>query len=405
MSLEYFKDPKLQELFNELKNKYIKTSRLTGTITLKITNEEAASKISRLIGENIKVSNPTIVKIKNIEKSLSKTKFENISLIEILKYLYPNMVTNKEQQNKKIIDKEKLINEFRDYYLTFKIGEWFNLELEKKDFYNKTITLLMHDKSLIYNIVLALDNLPSLNNWQNLSVFSSKITASPHYFDLDSKNSNNLLWYLSKYLNQEYNNARASKIEILNSVGIYIDSYSNFVITYNFLGDNYINELNIRKETIIFNLDNIEKLKHIYAKNKKVIILENPSLLSDITNLNTDCAFIISSGNPNIAVYQLLDKLKDHKLYYNGDFDPEGLLIADKLNNKYFNLTLIGYNKNNYNTSLSNNIISESRLKKLSKITSPELNEIKELILCTKKSGYQEKIISELITYIKTLDK
>lgn len=404
MNLEYFKDPKLQVLFNTLKNKYIKTSRLTGTITLNITNPEEASKISRLIGQNIKVNTPTIVKVKNIEKSLDNTKFEQFSLLEILEYLYPNIETNQAKSNQKKLVQEQILLEFQKFYNQMNISKWFNICLEEKEFYNKTKHLLQNNKTLMYNIVLALEELQKNNKCQNLSVFSSVISSSPHYFDLDSSNSNNFLWYLSKYLNQEYENNRTSKIELLNNVGLYIDSYSNFVITYNFLGEEYLNELNKRQETVILNLDNISKLTNIYSKNRKVIILENPSLLSQLINLKTECAFIISSGNPNIAVYQLMDKLKNHHFYYNGDFDPEGLLIANKLKSKYSkSLTLFGYNANNFNKSLSSNYVSESRLKKLSKITAPELEEIKILLQKAEKSGYQEKIIQEIINYIKTI--
>lgn len=404
MNLEYFKDPKLQVLFNVLKDKYIKTSRLAGTITLNVTNAEEASKVSRLIGQNIKVNTPTIVKIKNIEKSLSNTKFDKLSLLEILEYLYPNIQTNQARNNQKKLVQEQKLLEFQKFYNQMNISKWFNMSLEEKEFYNKTNHLLQNNKTLMYNIIIALEELQKSNKCQNLSVFSSVISGSPHYFDLDSSNSSNFLWYLSKYLNQEYEKNRASKIELLNSVGLYVDTYSNFVITYNFLGEEYLNELHKRQETVILSLDNISKLTNIYAKNKKVIILENPSLLSQIINLKTDNAFIISSGNPNIAVYQLMDKLKDHHFYYNGDFDPEGLLIANKLKSKYSkNLTLFGYNANNFNKSLSNNYISESRLKKLSKITSPELEEIKMLLLKTEKSGYQEKIIQEIIAYIKKI--
>ena len=167
-------------------------------------------------------------------------------------------------------------------------------------------------------------------------------------------------------------------------------------MTYQFHGEEYLEHLSNRKEVVILNLDNINKLNHVFAENQKVIIFENPSLLSTIVPLDTKNAYIITSGNPNIAFDKLLEKLENHTLFYNGDFDPEGLLIADKLKKKYPSLNLIGYERNLFEKVKSEKILSESRLKKLEKVTEEDLQEIKKLILKTKRSGYQEKIMKEL---------
>ncbi len=119
---------------------------------------------------------------------------------------------------------------------------------------------------------------------------------------------------------------------------------------------------------------------------------------------NLKSCIIISGGFPNTCVYLLLDKLikSGCKLYYNGDFDPEGLLIADKLKEKYQNnLELICYDEENYYRCKSNQTISTARLKKLSNIKAPELLEIKEKILQNKCAGYQENNKEHLVAILK----
>ncbi|MEG0995110.1 MAG: DUF2399 domain-containing protein, partial [Bacilli bacterium] len=74
-----------------------------------------------------------------------------------------------------------------------------------------------------------------------------------------------------------------------------------------------------------------------------VFIFENPSILNALLQLNVDASVIITSGNPNFVIYEIIEKLilSGNHLYYNGDFDPEGLLIAYKLKEKYYDqLTL-----------------------------------------------------------------
>jgi DNA topoisomerase IA len=47
-------------------------------------------------------------------------------------------------------------------------------------------------------------------------------------------------------------------------------------------------------------------------------------------------SLICTSGQLNLSYHIDLDKIKDLEfIYYAGDFDPEGLLIADKIKLKY----------------------------------------------------------------------
>ena len=399
--MNYFKDKSLKLLFDTLKEKYIKTSKLTGIIKL-TPNEEEASKIGRFLGMHLKPNEINIIKIKQIETSINKSKFEGTNLLHILSYLYGPIITKEETKNKEEKLKENLLEELKNNYQNTKIASWLEKNLKEKNFYSKVLTLLKHDKSAIYNILNALLNLPyKENKYMNISIFSSEITKDPHYFDLESTHSHDFMYFLEIYLNTKIENTRQSKIEALNMVGIYTDNISNFVITYNLHGSIYLDNLASRGEVAILSLNNINKLDVVFSLNKQVIILENPSLLDSMMTKKLDYAFIITSGNPNIACYTLLNKLKDHKLYYHGDFDPEGLLIADKLAKKYSNLILIGYTKELYEIARSNKKISLSRIKKLDLITNKELEAIKSELIKTGNPGYQEKIIHELLELIK----
>ena len=116
-----------------------------------------------------------------------------------------------------------------------------------------------------------------------------------------------------------------------------------------------------------------------------------------------DCSVIISGGFPNTSVYLLLDKLIEsgNKLYYNGDFDPEGLLIAGRLKEKYKDkMNLFCYNADDYNKCLSKKEISDKRLSKLIKIDIKELKDIISLLTLNKLAAYQENNKERIIDYI-----
>lgn len=402
--MNYFKDENLALLFKALHEKYIKTSKLTGTIKIN-PNHEEASKIGRFLGLNLKAREENIIKITSIEKAISKSKFEGTTILEILNYLYGNITTKQELKESSEAQKRKQIDLLTNYYKESKISSWLKESLTDKQFYAKVMHLLNGEDKSIYNILNALIDRISNPNFINLSIFSSHITKDPHYFDIDSNHTHNLIWFICYYYKIKFNNNRAYKIEILNSVGIYTDNLSNFIITYNLYGTKYLDDLSKRNEVAILSLNNINSLDKVYAKNNKIIILENPSLLEVIMAKKHPSAFIITSGNPNIACYTLLNKLKESKLYYNGDFDPEGLLIANKLFYRYSNLSLFGYTGELFLKAMSNKKISSSRIKKLDSITVPELTIIKECITKTNKVGYQEKIIEDLLTIIDGINK
>ena len=142
-------------------------------------------------------------------------------------------------------------------------------------------------------------------------------------------------------------------------------------------------------------------MKNIKSENNTLLILENPSFLSRVVDQKINYSIIITSGNSNLVVYKLLEKTNYSKIYFNGDFDPEGLLIAQQFKTKYQNVKFIGYNEEYYNNGISDNVISDSRLKKLDSVIDNDLLEIKELLKVRKLSSYQEINYDKILEYIK----
>lgn len=209
-----------------------------------------------------------------------------------------------------------------------------------------------------------------------------------------------LLMFLFNLFHSSFDNTRTGKKSILESVGILVDEVSNSVITYNLGGNELLDNFKKNLTPLTINMANIRKMKTIKAENDVLLIIENPSFLSKIIEKKINYSVIITSGNSNFVVYKLIEKIENVIINFNGDYDPEGLLIAQKFKDKYPSLNFIGYNEDFYYHGLSSSSINSSRLKKLDAIVDENLKIIKNLLIEKKIASYQEvnydKILEEM---------
>lgn len=85
-----------------------------------------------------------------------------------------------------------------------------------------------------------------------------------------------------------------------------------------------------------------------------------------------------------------------YTFYYAGNFDPEGLLIAQGLKKRYGRrLVLWNYTKEYYRQAISDLTLSPAQISKLEKIIIKDLLEIKQCLLTDKHPAYQEKMLDD----------
>ena len=402
---KYLKSKKgLNRLIIELKNKYISLGRYSGVVTLKKLTKEESIDISNLLGRRINEGETLKTSYKEITKKILETKYSSFNWEELLNSYCDEKIINKKKllelndkneydffqnilnnnKDKIYVDElRKIINEKNELYVTL------------KQRYNKDKSKLESD---LNKILLLLNNIPQEPT--PLPVYSV-ITGNPHYLDLNTRECSLFLKFLSYIYKEELPNDNEGKINLLSKINVYTDPISNYVITYKLRGNNVLDELSDNKEIINLNLLNILKLKEIDTKEKKVYIFENPAMLNSLYEL--DVPIIITSGIPNMSLYKVLEKLENsnNELYYNGDFDPEGLLIADKLKKRFPKLKLFCYEEDDYVNSKSKEVISDSRIKKMDRLEEENLQTIKDLLLKNKRSAYQEKNIDRIVKFIK----
>lgn len=407
---KYFKEQLGFERFiHKLYEKYQSLSKFSGNIRLNNLSENEAKVLSRLFGSSYQKGDSITIPIKkfiNIMKSSRYDDFDIYILVE--EYLGIKLVTKKESKeiskNEEVEFYQRIIEEWN----YTKGANWFKNVITTKvapyllihQRYKKNKDSLKRD---LNNIIVMINNLPDKRVM--LPIFASNYTKDPHYLDLDSGTSNLFVYALASLDNSIYPNTRDGKINLLSKYNIEIDNLSNFVLTYNLLSSKlYINDFAKNKESIILNIQNIINTVRFNSKKKKVFIFENPSILTEIMSRKLDVSVIIAGGFPNVCVYLLMDKLLEsgNKLYYNGDFDPEGLLIASKLKERYQEkIELFCYDKIDYDMCVSKKKISNSRLNKLLKINTSQLLVVKELLYDVKLAAYQENNKDRIINFIK----
>lgn len=395
--------PGLKRLMIKLKEKYISLSKPSGTITIENLTKEESYDISNLLGRRIKEKDNVKTSYKELTKKINEGKYKEFDwLLTLESYFEEKIITKEESKLNKKTEEEKFYNEIfsknknRKYinYVRTIILEDESISQIIKQKYHKDKNELKRE---LNNILLLLDNIPKTPT--SLAVYSS-LTGNPHYLDLNKSSSSLFIKILSKIKNVEFKNNTKSKINTLEMINVYTDPISNFVITYKLKGNDILNKLNENNEVVNLNLLNIRNIDKIYTENNKVFIFENPSILLSLINLNIPV--IITSGIPNISLYTLLHKLEKNniEMFYNGDFDPEGLLIANTLKQEFPKIKLFCYDKLDYINSISREKISNSRLKKLDNINTNELEEIKKMLLSNKLSAYQEQNLNRIKEFI-----
>ena len=404
----YFKERRgFDRLFALLKQKYISLNRFSGTVTLKNITEIESKDLSNFFGMTIEQGSTFKTSFTKIEKKLKETKYSDFTWDELFKNYFEKQIVTKKEKSEMFKKEETLFYQRILKQTPEELKSWFETIIQSKNEifqvflrkYKKNKQSFETELLNLLKIILKTKE----NNPTSLTILAST-SSNPHFLDLGTPTSNLFFKLTANYYQKKEPKTTIEKIKFLSDLNIYIDTLSNFVIIYNFKSDSeLINTFTKEKQPLNLNLNNILTIGKIDTDLKKVLVFENPSMLPVFAKYNIP--IIISYGNPNFAFYKVIEKLIETKnqIYYNGDFDPEGLVIAANICEKFPQIKLFCYQKEDYFNSKSKNLVSESRLKKLDNIKLPELKQIKELLKKEKSSAYQEKNIQNIENYIKKI--
>jgi uncharacterized protein (TIGR02679 family) len=440
--LRYFREnPGFHRLFIGLREKYRSLGTLGGKIRLTNLKPEEKSALSGLLRRDFYQQSQAEIEVTAVISALDETRFQGVDLKEVLiGYWGEELLTKKEEL---MLDQQQREEYFSVLAarLSPKAAGWLRETLAKKDNAYKTL-IARYDQdpqSLSRDLLAvgeALAELPCLTGTKTqLAIFSSQITTDPHFFDR-TMSARQLLVYALMYLFAAPKPSNAfEEAELLYKAGLFSTEIANYTISCGLLG--YINETEIHQgwlgfyrsgESLQVSLENLSRLKQVQSPGGMVFVLENPAVFSVLadrwskeSNENkqkpkqhkenpsgrgfSPLPMVCANGQINLATLTLLDMLvaSGCLLYYSGDFDPEGVLIADRLKKRYREkLRLWRYSVTDYTKSLSSQMLTPGRLKQLQRLEDKTLIEVGAVMSETKYAGYQEVLVDELWKDIKS---
>lgn len=408
-----------KKIFLEVYSKYKKYGKITGSFTLKAATTEERQ---ILFNFDSKALTEGKAKIKcSTVRDLFNRKLKEYSFEELLvKVVGKELKTNKEVKDEEKEQEEKFYDDILKASDDGVGKQWFIEILDKKKYgyniivrkYKSEIRNLKELKRKIILIINSLNKLPYLNNeYENIAVFSAVNTKDSHFFDSDKFTGRLFIKAISFILNKDDPKDINEINELYYEVGILKDEISNHTTIYGLNAFNMdssevkaVNSFNLWKEPLQISISNLLKIDYFEAINNTVFIFENPAVFHKILKVNGDnISLICTSGQLNLSSYILLNKIRNLKnIYYAGDFDPEGLMIAYKINKRYKDkVKFLNYTRESYINTMSNNIIEEKSMSQLNKINCSELDEVINELRINKRAAYQELLIDEYLDSIK----
>lgn len=410
---EYFKRPGFKRLFKSLGERYKTLSRIGGTVRLSNLTKEEAEALQGFLQTDISEGQRLSLSVLRIRKALANTRYDQCALEELVPLVLEEaMVTNKEEEEWREEEQREFFDGIIKSCRGTPGGEWLSRSICKagpvrtmirKD-YNRDRGWLEENLPLI---ICGINNLPAhTGEYARLPVFAAEVTGNPHYFDEGKRSFHYLLYGIRSLFGEAapkggFAEARA---ELLYKGGILKDDLYNWVLSFGIRGwirggklHEGMEEYLKKGEAQILTLQNLSFLESADGAGKKVYVVENPSVFSYmISRRREKCSCICSGGQLRLAVLVLLDLLAENgvTIYYSGDFDPEGLCIAQKLISRYGDrLRLWNYDEKLYEKAVSSESISSRRLAQLKGITDSRLAAIGALLQDVRRPGYQENIM------------
>lgn len=384
---------------------------LRGNIIIENPSKEEKTAISGFMKKDYSRHKTITVNLKTFQKRLDETKFEGITIKELLeKYFGVEIIAQGKEKQQKREEFNQYLKEMVSSYNQTSAGEILKKVLEEKEeFYVSIKTKYNNEKENLKKSMH--DALKCINQLQNekekirLPIFASKVINNPHGLD-----KTNLTGRLFISLLLEMENLQNKKVHIKNSEDIaelyyrhnlLIDDVSNMVLCKNIIACKGENEHNGWKgffendEAMQITLDNLSKIDNVKIKGDYAIVVENPAVFMLLAEKfkSKRVPLVCTYGQVKLSGTVLLTMLSKvcSKIYYSGDSDPEGLQIADKIKSKLKeSVCLVGFDVDTYYECMSDVTISEERLKKLEHIEDSNLKALAEVMKKEKRATYEE---------------
>lgn len=414
-AVAYFKKYNVySRLFAAMREKYASLGHLGGSFVLSGLSQDERDILAGFTGMDVGSESTVKLSFSVLARALSKSRFGAWKWEEILvAYAQEPLTVKKEERSRHQEEQAAFWESCLAQCTRADVRAWLSGILQEKRQGYRLLTNQYKEGreaagKLLTHVIHAAESLPAdKNQKQFLPVFASAITGNPHYFDEGTVACSLLLSY-GKYRFGKAD-GRLSGIEqkesVLYQMGILRDELSNTCLAYHVKGwkkdggghkgiQGFYEEgqaflLTLHTLGGLFRLESTQEHSH------RVYIVENPAVFSYLIGKYPSHTFLCTSGRLKLAGYATMDLFpQDTRFIYAGDFDPEGLQIAQGLKKRYGErLSFWNYKREFYERTVSDLELDGSRLKKLDKIDCLELQEIRQCIAEYRRAAYQENML------------
>ncbi len=427
--LSYIRENKiLCKILERFINKYASYGEVAGKVTISKLGLDDIESLEGFFQKNYHGRKQITISAKDIEKALWNSRFSMISKTRLLElYAKTELKSKAEEKSEEKARWDQMFQEVEQSMERTKAYSWLKQLQSDKGFgyaylqgvhkswegsLEKTKEIVLLGCSMINEFPI------NMNKKESLAIYATKLTGNPHAFD----ERESLGSFLDQLLKWEWTQAGncQKKDSVFTSLekqkrylhaGILRDEISNYAVISGVQART--KEGNIHKgiqgffqekESMQLSLLTVSNIEEVICQNEELFIVENPSIYAKLLNEWKGRASIMCmNGQPKLASLLILDRLNEKKvrIYYGGDFDPEGLLIAWKLKQYYggcFHYWHMGVEA--YQKSCSNELISDKRMESLNGVTDEQLSEVVALMRTCKRAGYQEKIVANYLNKI-----
>ena len=432
--IAYFKArPVSEKLCLKVRDKYAGLGHLGGSVQLKNLSAEECSQLTGFFQKDFMGKKTITISYQAMEKALKNSRFADLKWEDILReYFGGELITKRDSRIGQIQRREKYFARILAEFPDNPGREWMERVLETHgDCYKLCIKqyqeMPKQFEQTLQQFLKAVSKLPFFINKPNqmLAVFAAETTGNPHFFDNGTVGEQLLTFFLKDRLQHTHkpqmnvHTAAAERVypmeqkaELYYKAGLLKDNLSNNTLVYGIHAISKEGTIHegiegfwYRQEPVQLTLLTLGTLSKVSTQgDNRVYIVENPAVFSTLIQSFPDKTILCGNGQIRLATLVMLDLFgEDTVFYYAGDFDPEGLQIAQKLAKRYGDrLKLWNYRTDFYQTYQSDVELSPKRLKKLDGIDLPGLLELKQAMKLDKRAAYQEAMLKEYVTTLLT---
>ena len=416
--LEYFnQSPVWKKVLKGFRDKYSSYGRFGGKVVLKNLKFQDIEELEGFFGKSFHGQKSVTVSAEKFRQALEASRYKDITPEYLLENFFGEPLLGKQEQ--KLLrerEKEKTWQKFLKDYKGTEIEKAVEL-LRKIVKDSDSQELAEWDRALRLGAEMY-NHLPYRQSDKlYLAVFAAMLTGNPHAFD-NGTAAGNFLYQIIQ-MDLEIREIKIESSEIFPAykrqksyltAGIMLDDISNYAMLYQVEAvkkdgnlhkgmEGFASEQHIVQVPLAV----ITEWESLYCPQDEIYIVENPSVFAVLCGKekagNVRRAYMCMNGQPRLAGLMVLDLLSESgiRVYYAGDFDPEGILIAQKLSQyykgefHYWHMETADYEK-----CRSEEVISPKRMKILERITDERLKPVVDRIEEYGTAGYQEMLVEEM---------